>query len=97
MAKSAKVSFTMSDQEIKKHSVRFNEQDAERDPLGSVYVKRDAKLTKKALKELGVKSLDDVQEIEVTIEFKASGSGKSKKRDRDEDEEEDEQDEDEED
>lgn len=90
MAKSAKVVFTMSEPDPKKHSVRFNEEDADRDPVGSVYIKRDAKLTKKALKELGIKNLDDISEIEVTIEFKANGSGKkSKDEDDDDDAEED--------
>lgn len=93
MAKSAKVVFTMSDPDPKRHSVRFNEEDAERDPLGSVYIKRDAKLTKKALKELGIKNLNSISEIEVTIEFKANGSGKKAKADDDEDDEEEDEDE----
>lgn len=63
----------------KKHSFRYEAKSSDKHPLfASVYLMRDA-----AKKLLGVKNLDDVEEIEITV--RAVGS----KKDEDEDEEED--------
>lgn len=82
MPKNPTVTFTMGDADPKKHSVRFNGD--EKDPLQSVYVSRDA------AKKAGIKDLDDVEEIEVTITFKTQGGGKKKKSRDDDDDDEDE-------
>ncbi len=50
----------------KKHSVQFNQGKSDKTPLvTSLYLMREA-----AAKMLGVKNLDEIQEIEITVKIK---------------------------
>lgn len=84
MAKVVELKQTMSNPDPKKHSVKYeaDERDVKKNRAAftGVYLMRDA------CKAVGIKNLDDVEEIEVIVRIKAQGNSK-KSEEEDEDEE----------
>lgn len=85
MAKSITITQTMVSPDPKKHSVAFKAKDSEKDSnkaFTGVYLMREP------FKKLGIKKLEDIRSIEVTVKINAQAKGTDEDDDEDEDEEE---------